>query len=294
MSGAPDSVPEGNDTETGVPERRVSESRLTWLESVDDPRVAHYSQLSDSALRRRVEPESGIYIAESSKVLRRALDAGHEPLSFFLAEKWVDSLADVFAAYPSAPVFVGSDAVLEGITGFLLHRGALAAMRRPGPRAVADVVARASRVAVVEDVVDHTNLGAIFRNAAALGIDAVILSPQCADPLYRRAIRVSMGAVFQVPWARAESWPDALGELREQGFEVWALALGAGSVPLGTIPAGAGQKVALMLGTEGAGLSEAAVSHADRRVVIPMSNGVDSLNVAAASAIAFYTLSSRV
>jgi tRNA G18 (ribose-2'-O)-methylase SpoU len=176
--------------------------QLTVLSDPADPRVADYTSLTDVSLRRKLEPERGMYLAESSKVLRRALAAGHRPRSFFMSRKWVLDLADVLDAHPEVPLYVGEDEVLEGVTGFHLHRGALAAMQRPEPLPLASVLASSRRVVIVEDVVDHTNLGAIFRSAAALQVDAVLVTPRCADPLYRRGIRVSMGTVFQVPWVR--------------------------------------------------------------------------------------------
>ncbi|MCW1250257.1 RNA methyltransferase [Acaricomes phytoseiuli] len=267
----------------------MSDPQLIRLERSDDPRVADYTRLSDSRLRQLLEPEHGMYIAESSLVLRRALAAGHQPRSFFLAEKWLDSLADVFAAHPHVPVFCGSDELLEEITGFHLHRGALAAMHRPMPRDYRELLQGARRVAVLEDIVDHTNLGAIFRNAAALGMDAVLLSPRCADPLYRRSIRVSMGTVFQVPWARIEPWPEALALLRHNGFDLAALALTEDAQSLEEFSRDLPERLALLFGTEGPGLSSAALGEASRKVVIPMAGGVDSLNVASASAIAFWS-----
>lgn len=258
------------------------------LESADDPRVADYARLTDVKLRRTLEPERGMYIAESSKVLRRALAAGHVPRSFFMAEKWLDDLADVLDRYPDVPVYVGTDEVLQRITGFHLHRGALAAMQRPEPVELGSLLAGASRVAILEDIVDHTNVGAVFRSAAALDVDAVLVTPRCADPLYRRAIRVSMGTVFQVPWARLEHWTADLQRVKNAGFTTAALALGDDSITLQELSARRHEKLALILGTEGDGLGAATVHHADLTVRIPMSHGVDSLNVAAASAVAFW------
>lgn len=258
-----------------------------------DPRVQMYSSLSDAALRRRQDTEHGIYLAESSQVVRRALDAGHTPRSFFLSHRYLESLQDVFAAHPDIPVYTGTDGMLEQITGFHLHRGALAAMDRPAPRSVEEVLEGARRVVVVEDLVDHTNLGAIFRSAAALGIDVVLITPRCADPLYRRAIRVSMGAVFQVPWVRLASWPDDVEVLRAAGFDIAAMELTPHSQGIDDVAAMNSGKLALILGTEGAGVSEAALQLADRTVMIPMRPGVDSLNVAAASAVAFWELRAR-
>ncbi|AUZ87158.1 rRNA methyltransferase [Arthrobacter agilis] len=261
---------------------------LVQLETVDDPRLSDYRNLTDVQLRLAKEPAEGLYIAESSKVLRRAIDAGHAPRSFLLAPKWLPDLADVIARFPSVPAFVAPEATLEAITGFHLHRGALAAVHRPAPLPLADVLASARRVAVIEDMVDHTNLGAVFRSAAALGIDAVLLSPRSADPLYRRSVRVSMGSVFQVPWVRLRTWPDDLATVRRAGFTVAALALVPGARELGDFPAREQERLALMLGTEGEGLSSGALAEADVALTIPMHGGVDSLNVAAAAAVAFW------
>nr|WP_216645745.1 RNA methyltransferase [Isoptericola halotolerans] len=253
-----------------------------------------YTGLTDVKLRTVREPAEGLFMAESSNVIRRALAAGHRPRSFLMADKWLDSMADVLDAHPEAPVFVADEQVLEAITGFHLHRGALAAMHRPVLPSVHDLVAGARggagarRVAVLEDIVDHTNVGAIFRSAAALGVDAVLVSPRCADPLYRRSVRVSMGAVFQVPWTRLETWPEGLDGLRADGFTVGALALADDAVSLDDLVADAPTRLALVLGTEGHGLSRGAVAAADMVVKIPMADGVDSLNVAAASAVAFW------
>ncbi len=252
------------------------------------PGLEDYRGLTDVALRSRTEPGRGLYIAESQFVIERAIEAGHEPRSFLCSEKWLDSIAPFAARWPDAPVFVGSEALLEEVTGFHVHRGALAAMRRPEPRPVADVIAGARRVAVLEDLVNHTNVGAVFRSAAAMGVDAVLVSPRCADPLYRRSIRVSMGSVFQVPWARVDEWPGGLEELRAAGFVVAALALDDAAVPLDAFAEDLPERLALMLGAEGDGLSRGAMGGAEVTVTIPMAAGVDSLNVAAASAVAFW------
>ncbi|NCT89878.1 RNA methyltransferase [Cellulomonas sp. APG4] len=265
----------------------------------DDERLGDYTRLTDVALRAKHEPAKGLYIAESSTVIRRAVAAGHRPRSFLMAERWLPDLTDLLeevGAGPDGdvPVFVGEAGVLEAITGFHLHRGALAAMHRPPLAPVGDLLAQARegegarRVAVLEDVVDHTNVGAVFRSAAALGVDAVLVSPRCADPLYRRSVRVSMGTVFQVPWTRFEAWPDGLDVLRAQGFTVAALALADDARTLDELEADPPERLALVLGTEGDGLSRAAVEAADVVVRIPMAGGVDSLNVAAASAVAFW------
>jgi tRNA G18 (ribose-2'-O)-methylase SpoU len=261
----------------------------------DDERLADYVGLTDVALRSRREPEQGLYMAESEKVIRRALDAGHRPRSLLLSDRWLEPMADLVArvAAAGAPVYVGTPAVLQEITGFNVHRGAIASMHRPAPRPLADVLAGARRVAVLEDVVDHTNVGAVFRSAAGIGADAVLVSPRCADPLYRRAVRVSMGTVFQVPWARLEPWPAGLAELRAHGFTVAALALTPAAVPLDALEAEPPQRLALVLGTEGDGLSDLALAEADLAVRIPMAGGVDSLNVAAAAAVAFWATRPR-
>jgi tRNA G18 (ribose-2'-O)-methylase SpoU len=263
------------------------------LDSADDPRVSDYTRLTDVHLRKLREPAEGMYIAESSRVLRRALAAGHRPRSFFLAEKWLEELADVFEQYPDVPAYIGSAALLEDITGFHLHRGAMAAMQRPEPVPLPELLAGARRVAVLEDIVDQTSVGAIFRSAASLGVDAVLVSPRCGDPLYRRSVRVSMGTVFQVPWARLEDWPAALQLLRGQGFTVAAMELTDDAVDLDELAARRPEKLALVLGTEGAGMSAATLAAVDLAVKIPMRAGVDALNVAAASAVAFWELRPR-
>jgi tRNA G18 (ribose-2'-O)-methylase SpoU len=262
---------------------------------VDDPReerLRDYFSLTDVALRRVVEPERGLYMAESEKVVRRALAAGHRLRSLLMTPRWVDEWPDLVeeAVRQGAPVHVAAPAVAEELTGFHLHRGVLAAMHRPELPSVEDVVAGASRVAVLEDIVDHTNVGAVFRSAAALGVDAVLVTPRCADPLYRRSVRVSMGTVFQVPWTRIDPWPDGVDLLRDLGFTVGALALSDDAVSLDQLEAAPPVRLALVLGTEGDGLSRRTVEVADLVVRIPMGGGVDSLNVAAASAVAFWAV----
>ncbi len=270
------------------------------IASPDDPRVAEYTNLTDVALRTRVEPEHGIYLAESSNVIRRAVAAGHRVRSFLMAERWLESMEDVVAQAREAageaevPVFVAPEEVLREITGFHLHRGAIAAMHRPPLPSVEEVLAGARggqgarRVVVLEDIVDHTNVGAAIRSAAALGVDAVLVTPRCADPLYRRSVRVSMGTVFQLPWTRIEPWPAGIGTLRDLGFTVAALALSQDSIPLDELAADPPERLALVLGTEGDGLARRTVEGADLVVRIPMDHGVDSLNVAAAGAVAFW------
>lgn len=247
-----------------------------------------YTHLTDVKLRSIKEPEWGIYIAESSKVIRRALAAGHRPLSFLMSEKWADDLIDVLQEHPEVPALVGSEDELEQVTGFALHRGALAAMARPEPVPLQTLLEGVRRIAILEDIVDHTNVGAIFRSAAALDVDLVLVTPRCADPLYRRSIRVSMGTVFQVPWARLDSWPGALDTLHTAGFTTAALALEEDSLSLTELADRNDEKLALILGTEGHGLATSTLAATQHTVMIPMSHGVDSLNVAAASAVAFW------
>ncbi|MBT8162835.1 MULTISPECIES: RNA methyltransferase [Arthrobacter] len=268
-----------------------------YLETADDPRVSDYTQLTDVHLRKLREPAEGMYIAESSRVLRRALAAGHQPRSFFLAEKWLEDLDDVFREFPDVPAYIGTAELLEKITGFHLHRGAMAAMHRPAPVPLGELLAGAartltaphrSRIAVLEDLTDHTNVGAVFRSAAAIGVDAVLVTPQCADPLYRRSIRVSMGTVFQVPWTRIDAWPAGIEQLKEAGYFVAGMSLGEGAITLDELVAQDHQNLVLVFGTEGDGLKPETDQLLDARVTIPMMNGVDSLNVAASSAVAFY------
>ncbi len=265
--------------------------RVETLTDPADERLADYVALTDVALRSRHEPERGLYIAESSTVLGRALAAGHRPRSVLLAPRWLADVETMLAAAPAAgevPVYVAEEPVLEAITGFHVHRGALAAMHRSPLPPVAEVLSGARRVAVLEDVVDHTNVGAAFRSAAALGVDAVLVTPRCADPLYRRSVRVSMGTVFQVPWTRIDPWPAGVGVLRDAGFVVAALALSDDATTLDQLVADPPGRLALVLGAEGDGLKRATVAAADLVVRIPMAGGVDSLNVAAAAAVAFW------
>jgi tRNA G18 (ribose-2'-O)-methylase SpoU len=257
-----------------------------------DERLTDYLALTDVALRRRTEPERGLFIAESEKVIRRALAAGHRPRSFLMAQRWLTDLGDVVAGAlaEGIPVYTAEHDVLEALTGFHLHRGALAAMQRPVLRDPAEVLTGARRVVVLEDIVDHTNVGAAMRSCAALGADAVLVTPRCADPLYRRAIRVSMGTVFEVPWTRITPWPGGVALLRGAGFTVAALGLTADAVPLDRLAADPPRRLALVLGTEGDGLSRHTLAAADLTVRIPMAADVDSLNVAAAAAVALWAL----
>ncbi len=332
--------------------------------------LSDYTNLTDVALRSVREPAEGLFIAESSKIIRRAHAAGMAPRSYLTSPKWLFDLADLIAGN-DAPIHIGTDTAVEALTGFHLHRGALAAMERPALPALTDLLAEARRVVVIEDVVDHTNvggskppragdlssdtsrpwqrkvgkseaddtfelnsgvssgqerrriavpgeslggrdarsasiskrrsriaifenivdhtnLGAAFRSAAAIGVDAVLVTPRCADPLYRRSIRVSMGTVFQVPWARIESWPADIDLIKEHGYVVAGMTLGDGAITLDELVAEDHSHLALVFGTEGHGLTHQADHRLDRRVTIPMMHGVDSLNVSASAAVAFY------
>jgi tRNA G18 (ribose-2'-O)-methylase SpoU len=253
--------------------------------------LTDYARLTDVEWRRHAEVERGLYIAEGAKVIERAVAAGHRPRSVLVSERWLASVEHLVE--PDIPVFVAEASTLESVTGFHVHRGALAAMERPELPALRELVRDARLVVVLEGIVDHTNVGAIFRSAAGLGANALIVSPACADPLYRRSVKVSMGTVFQVPWTRAEAWPGALDELRTAGFTVAALALSEDAVALDAFAAAGHERVALVLGAEGDGLSHAAIASADAVVTVPMAGGVDSLNVGAAAAVAMWELRSR-
>lgn len=262
------------------------------LVPVDDPaddRLRDYVSLTDVVLRRLSEPADGLYLAESAKVIERALAAGHRPRSVLLQQKWLDDLRPLLEPY-DIPVYLAEPEVLERVTGFQMHRGALASMHRPPLAPVSEVLRDARRVVVLEDIVDHTNVGAIFRAVAGLGADAVLITPRCADPYYRRSVRVSMGTVLQIPWTRLAEWPEGAAQLHDAGFEIAALALDDRAIPLGEYAQHPPERIALLLGTEGDGLSRAALDSADAVVTIPMQRGVDSLNVAAASAVALWAL----
>ena len=269
--------------------------RLVRLDRADDPRLHDYVGLTDMQLRTRTEPEAGLFIAEGEKVIARAVDAGYPMRSMLLSDKWLPVMGPVLER-TNAPVYVGGIDLLEQVTGFHVHRGALAAMSRlplPDPAALLE---SSHRVVVLEKVNNHTNIGAIFRSAAALGMDAVLLAPDCADPLYRRAVRVSMGTVFAIPYARLGAdpdgppWPRALELLAEHGYRRLALTPAPDAIDLRELRLGPQEKVALLLGSEGEGLSPRAFAACDLRVRIPMAPGVDSLNVAAAAAVACYAL----
>lgn len=260
-----------------------------------DPRLHHYRNLTDVALRSLSEPTAGIYIAESAKVITRAVESGHQPLSILMAVNWRERMGVLIETLGGdlpggVDIFVGEPEILESLTGFHVHRGALAAMKRPEPLTLDECLRNAQRVAVLEGIVDHSNVGAIFRSAAGLGVDAILVSPQCADPLYRRSIRVSMGAVFALPWTRIEGWPDSLTELTARGFTTVAVSPGEDSEPLHEFARNCPERVALILGTEGEGLTAESLARCQKTVHIPMTNGVSSLNVAAASAVVFWAL----
>jgi tRNA G18 (ribose-2'-O)-methylase SpoU len=256
------------------------------ITDADDERIADYRALTDVELRTRWEPPHGLFIAEGELVLRRAVRAGYAVRSVLIDAKRTDQVADL--PLGGAPVYAATQDVLEAATGFHVHRGVLASFHRRELPSAAEILATADRVAILEDINNHTNLGAIFRGAAALGMDAVLLSPSCADPLYRRSVRVSMGEVFAVPYAKLEPWPTALDDVRSAGFTVIAMTPAADAVPLQNLDLKARQKPALLLGAEGPGLSAKALSGSDVRAAIPMRRGVDSLNVAAAAAVAFW------
>ncbi|RGE17954.1 RNA methyltransferase [Leucobacter sp. wl10] len=293
--------------------------RIARIDDLSAPELADYTQLTDVALRRVREPEEGLYLAESPKVIERALRAGHRPRSVLLLEEWLPRVEPLLEAHPDVAVYVGEPGQLEALTGFHLHRGALASMHRPAPLDPLELLRSSRRVVVLEDLADHTNVegskksvetifeslrtriavlenltdhanvGSAFRSAAAMGLDAVLVTPSCADPLYRRSVRVSMGTVFQVPWTRIDPWPrGGVQLLKDAGYVVAGMSLGEESITLDQLVAEDHEALALVFGTEGHGLMKATDRQLDRRVTIPMMNGVDSLNVAASSAVAFY------
>lgn len=263
------------------------------------PELDVFARLTETQLRSRMEPEKGIFIAESPKVIGRALDAGYMPISLLMDRKHITGQgAEIIARCPDIPVYTADEALLAGLTGYPLTRGVLCAMRRPVLPTVEELCANARRVAVLEGIVDSTNVGAIFRSAAALHMDAVLVTPTCCDPLYRRAARVSMGTVFQIPWTRIgddpSQWPQpGLSRLNALGFKTVAMALSDTAISIGDPRLRQEDKLAIVLGTEGDGLSDHTIAACDYTVCIPMSHGVDSLNVAAASAVAFWELRAR-
>lgn len=264
-------------------------AELITIEDPNDPRLGDYVGLTDVELRRRREPQEGLFIAEGEKVIRRARAAGYRMRSMLLSAKWIDVMRDVIDEVP-APVYAVAPELAEQVTGYHVHRGALASMQRKPLREAEDLLAGARRIAVLEGIVDHANLGAVYRSAAALGMDAVLLSPDCADPLYRRAVKVSMGTVFSVPYAILDPWPRALEALRDAGFSLLALTPHPDAVPLPEVPPKVLDRCAVMLGSEGNGLSTEALRAADAWARIPMYHDVDSLNIAAAAAVSFYAL----
>ena len=269
------------------------------IQSLDHPGVEVFSTLTEAQLRNRLDPQRGIFIAESPKVIRVALDAGHVPVALLCERRHLTGdAADILARVGDIPVYTGERDLLARLTGYTLTRGVLCAMRRPAPRDPNAICHNARRIAVLEGIVDPTNVGAIFRSAAALHMDAVLVTPTCCDPLYRRAARVSMGTIFQVPWTRigdrAADWPHpGLERLNALGFQTAAMALSDRAIGIEDPVLKSADKLAIVLGTEGDGLAEETIARCDHTVCIPMSHGVDSLNVAAASAVAFWELRYR-
>ena len=274
-------------------------TNIIHITDLQAPELDVYARLTEAQLKNRRNPDQGIFIAESHKVISHALDAGFEPISFLMEEKHITGqAAPLLQRCGGIPVYTGSRQLLSQLTGYELTRGILCAMRRPALPQASQVLKDAKRIAVLEGIVDPTNIGAIFRSAAALHMDGILLTPTCCDPLNRRAVRVSMGTVFQVPWARIgqspADWPgEGLALLKESGFETAALALSHNSIPIDDPALKQAKKLALILGAEGDGLARETIEACDHTVLIPMSHGVDSLNVAAASAVAFWELRSR-
>lgn len=274
-------------------------NKIIEITDLNMPELDVYARLTEAQLRARMEAERGVFIAESPKVIELALNAGCIPLSLLMERRHLQGQgASLMARCPDIPVYTADRDVLASLTGYALTRGILCAMQRPSPRTAESLLADARRVAVLEGIVDSTNMGAIFRSAAALGMDAVLLTPTCCDPLCRRAVRVSMGTIFQVPWARIgdcpEDWPQAGMELlHKNGFATAAMALDDRAISIDDVRLHQEEKLAVLLGTEGDGLSHQTIAHCDYTVMIPMEHGVDSLNVAAASAVAFWQLRAR-
>ena len=267
-------------------------ANIIEITDLEHPALAPYFKLTEAQLRSKRNPAEGIFIAESHKVIGHALDAGCEPLSFLMERRQIEGISGtLLARCPDTPVYTADRETLARLTGYELTRGCLCAMRRPTPRSVEEVTKNARRVAVLDGIADAANVGAILRSAAALHMDAILLSPTCCDPLHRRAVRVSMGTVFQIPWARLDpDWPE---QLRRLGIKTAALALTDRSVSVDDPALTAEPRLALVLGSEGDGLSDAVLHACDYTVKIPMSHGVDSLNVAAAAAVAFWELRIR-
>ena len=274
-------------------------AQIIEITDISAPELDVYARLTETQLRNRLEPEKGIFIAESPKVIRRALDAGCRPQSLLMERKHIDGQgAEIIARCGDIPLYTADREILENLTGYTMTRGILCAMSRPKLPTLEEVLKDAKRVAILEGIVDSTNIGAIFRSAAAMHIDVVLLTPTCCDPLCRRAVRVSMGTVFQIPWTRIginkDQWPQpGLTWLRDLGFKTAAMALSDEAVTIEDPNLMAEEKLAIILGTEGDGLSAQTIAQCDYTVCIPMSHDVDSLNVAAASAVAFWQLRVR-
>ena len=274
-------------------------SSIIKITDFSDPRLDVYARLTEAQLMNRFDPSNAMFIAESPKVIHRALDAGYRPISLLMERKDIEgSAADVIARCGDIPLFTAPREVLEQLTGYKLTRGVLCAMARKKLPAVEEVLQDAKRIVILENVMNPTNVGAIFRSAAALGMDAVVLTPGCSDPLYRRSARVSMGTVFQIPWTfigtEVSHWPEpGMGILQKLGFKTAALALSDNSVSIDDPVLAAEERLALLLGSEGDGLTQQTIAHCDYTVKIPMYHDVDSLNVAAASAVAFWQLRAK-
>lgn len=274
-------------------------AQIIEIKDFGQPELDLFARLTENQLRNRLEPEKGIFIAESPKVIRTALEAGCEPVALLMEKRHLEGQgAELIRLCGEMPVYTGQRQLLAELTGYALTRGILCAMRRPRPLTPEEACQGARRVAVLENLVDSTNMGAIFRSAAALNMDAVLLTPSCSDPLNRRAVRVSMGTVFQIPWARLGqepgSWPEqGMARLRGMGFKTMAMALSKEALDLRDPRLAAEEKLAVILGTEGDGLARSTIAGCDYTVCIPMAHGVDSLNVAAASAVAFWQLGNR-
>lgn len=277
----------------------MSTPNIIEITDFEAPELDIYARLNENQLLNRHEPEKGIFIAESPKVIERALDSGCQPISLLLERKHIEGQArDVIARCGDIPIFTSEFEILTQLTGFKLTRGVLCAMRRPALPSVENICSPARRIAILENIMNPTNVGAIFRSAAALNIDAVLLTPGCSNPLYRRAIRVSMGTVFQIPWtflgSEDSEWPDTgMKLLQKLGFKTAAMALRDDSVPIDDARLRTEDKLAILLGAEGDGLAPSTIANCDYTVRIPMSHGVDSLNVAAASAVAFWELGKK-
>lgn len=270
-------------------------STIIEIQDLSTPELEVYTKLTNAQLRSKLEPEKGLLIAESLKVIRTALDAGYQPVSLLMERRHLQGQGhEILERCPDIPVYTADSALLETLTGYNMNRGFLCAMRRPKLPTVEEVCAGARRVAVLENIVDATNVGAIFRSAAALSVDAVLVTSTCCDPLYRRAVRVSMGTVFQIPWTVLPQWPQVgMEQLKGLGFKTVAMALTERSLSIEDPVLAAEEKLAILLGTEGTGLCQASIDACDYTAKIPMSHHVDSLNVAAASAVAFWQLRAR-